>query len=425
LANIAVIGAQWGDEGKGKVVDYLARNADIIARYQGGDNAGHTIVVGKEKYVLHLIPSGILYPDKKCIIGNGVVISPKVLFEEIDNLQSRGVYVGENLKISDRAHLIMPYHLLMESLNEESRGNRKIGTTKRGIGPAYMDKIGRSGIRVGDLLDMDIFEEKLDYNLKEKARILGKSEDWIKISKTEIIRDYKIYAQRIEPFVADTSLLLNQAIKEGKSLLFESAQGTLLDVDLGTYPFGTSSNPTTGGICTGLGIGPGAINQVIGVVKAYATRVGEGPFPSRLSPEMDEFIRKRGEEYGATTGRPRQCGWFDAVAGRYSVRVNGFTGIAITKLDILDELESIKLCVEYNYNGKRLTEFPGQIKILENCEPVYETMDGWLTDISDVREFKNLPENARKYISKISELMETKVQFVTVGPARDRIITVE
>lgn len=425
MANIAVIGAQWGDEGKGKVVDFLAKDADIIARYQGGDNAGHTIVVGKEKYVLHLIPSGILYPDKKCVIGNGVVLSPKVLFDEIDHLKNRGIYVGNNLVISDRAHLIMPYHLLIESLEEDGRGNRKIGTTKRGIGPAYMDKIGRAGIRVGDLLNMRAFEEKLEYNLAEKAKILDKSEDWIRTAKAEITREYKDYAERIKPFVTDTSLFLNQSIKSGKSILFESAQGTLLDVDLGTYPFGTSSNPTAGGICTGLGIGPGAIDEIIGIVKAYITRVGEGPFPTKLPQDMDQQIREKGDEYGATTGRPRQCGWFDSVAGRYSVRINGFTSIAITKLDILDILESIKLCVEYKYKGETLTEFPSRIDILEDCEPVYETMDGWLTDISDIKEFKNLPENAKKYVQRISDLLETKIKFIAVGPARDRIIKID
>lgn len=420
-----MVGAQWGDEGKGKVVDFLAKDADIIARYQGGDNAGHTIVVGSEKYVLHLIPSGILYPGKKCVIGNGVVLSPKVLLKEIDELRARGIYIGDNLIVSDRAHVIMPYHLLMESIDEDQRGSKKIGTTKRGIGPAYMDKVGRSGIRVGDLMNFVVFEEKLDFNLREKAKILGKSKEWFELSKTEILAEYREYAERIEPFVADTTIILNQAIKTGKSILFESAQGTLLDVDLGTYPYGTSSNPTAGGICTGLGIGPTAVDEVIGIVKAYITRVGEGPFPTKLPPDMDEKIRQRGEEYGATTGRPRQCGWFDAVAARYSVMVNGFTGIAVTKLDILDELDSIKICVEYKYNGKSLREFPGRSDVLQKCEPVYETMDGWLTDISNIKRYEDLPENARKYVNRISQLMETKVKFVAVGPSRDRIMVVD
>jgi len=348
MANIAVVGAQWGDEGKGKLVDFLAKDADVIARYQGGNNAGHTVVVGEEKYVLHLIPSGILYPGKKCVIGNGVVLSPGVLFDEIDHLRQRGIYVGDNLAISDRAHVIMPYHLLMESSDENSRGSKKIGTTGRGIGPAYVDKVGRSGIRVGDLLIPKVFGEKLDFNLNEKARILNKSEDWVESTRAAIITEYQEYANRIEPFVTDTSVLLDKAMKAGQSILFESAQGTLLDVDLGTYPYCTSSNPTAGGICTGLGVGPTAVDKVIGVMKAYVTRVGEGPFPTKLPPDMDERVRQKGEEFGATTGRPRQCGWFDAVAARYAVRVNGFTGIALTKLDILDEINPIKLCVEYS-----------------------------------------------------------------------------
>lgn len=424
MANTVVVGAQWGDEGKGKVVDFLAKDVDIIARYQGGDNAGHTVVVGKEKYVLHLIPSGILHPDKKCVIGNGVVLSPRVLFEEIDHLRQRGIYVGDNLVISDRAHLIMPYHLLIESVSENERGSKKIGTTKRGIGPAYVDKIGRSGIRVGDLLNFKAFEEKLGFNLKEKAKILDKSEEWVNSSRAEIIKEYRDYANRIEPFVADTSLMLDKAVKTGKSILFESAQGTLLDVDLGTYPYGTSSNPTAGAVCAGLGIGPTMIDKVIGVVKAYVTRVGAGPFPTKLPPDMDERIRRKGEEFGATTGRPRQCGWFDAVAARYAVRVNGFTSIAVTKLDILDDLDSLKICVGYKYDGKTLTDFPSRIDVLENCEPVYESVDGWCSDTSKLKEYEDLPKNARKYIERISQLMGTKVELVAVGPERDRIVTV-
>ncbi len=425
MANTVVVGAQWGDEGKGKVVDFLAKDADIVARYQGGDNAGHTVVVGEEKYVLHLIPSGILHPDKKCVIGNGVVLSPRVLFQEIDNLRQRGIHIADNLAISDRAHLIMPYHLLMESIDEGKRGKNKIGTTKRGIGPAYMDKVGRSGIRVGDLLNFEVFEEKLRFNLEEKAKILDKTQEWVESAKAEITEEYRDYAKRIEPFVTDTSLMLNEAMRSGKSVLFESAQGTLLDVDLGTYPFGTSSNPTAGGVCAGLGIGPTMIHKVIGVVKAYVTRVGAGPFPTELPPDMNERIRQRGEEFGATTGRPRQCGWFDAVAARYAVRVNNFTSIAITKLDILDELESIKVCVGYSYNGKTITEFPSQIHILENCEPIYKSMEGWRTDTSELREYRDLPEKARKYVERISQLMETKVELVAVGPERDRIMTVD
>lgn len=422
MANVVVVGAQWGDEGKGKVVDFLAKDADIIARYQGGDNAGHTVVVGKEKYVLHLIPSGILHPDKKCIIGNGVVLSLKRLFSEIDELKQRGIYVGKNLVVSDRAHLIMPYHLLIESSQGESE---RIGTTNRGIGPTYVDKVGRSGIRVGDLLNFGVFEEKLDFNLKGKAKLLGKSEDWVESERAAILEEYRGYANKIKSFVADTSVMLNKAIKAGKSVLFESAQGTLLDVDHGTYPYCTSSNPTAGSVCAGLGVGPTVIDKVIGVVKAYTTRVGEGPFPTKLPPNMDNRIREIGDEFGATTGRPRQCGWFDAVAVRYAVRVNGFTGIAVTKLDILDKISSLNLCVGYKYNGDILTEFPSQIDILENCEPLYESMDGWLADTSKVKRYEDFPENAKKYIERISSLTETKIEFMAVGPERDQIVVLD
>ena len=425
MATVVVVGAQWGDEGKGKVIDYLAKDSDIVARYQGGNNAGHTVVVGEEKYVLHLIPCGILRPDKKCIIGNGVVLSLKALFEEIDHLRQRGIYVGDNLSISDRTHLIMPYHILLESVDESIRGAKKIGTTGKGIGPVYMDKAGRSGIRVGDLLDCGVFEEKLDFNLNEKARILGESEEWIESTKAEILKEYQVYADRIKPFVADTSLILNEAIKAGKNVLCESAQGTLLDVDFGTYPYITSNNPTAGGVCTGLGIGPTAIDRVLGVVKAYVTRVGEGPFPTEFPPDMSERIRLRGEEFGATTGRPRRCGWFDAVIVRYAARINGFKSIALTKLDILDEVDPIKICTEYKYNGKRLTEFPSQSDILKDCEPVYESMDGWLTDVSEIERYDDLPENAKKYIERISQLSGIKVELVAVGARRDRIITVK
>ncbi|HGJ64246.1 TPA: adenylosuccinate synthase, partial [bacterium] len=405
MSNIVVVGAQWGDEGKGKIVDYLANDADIIARYQGGDNAGHTIVVGNNKYVLHLVPSGILYPNKKCIIGNGVVLSPKVFFEEIEDLKKRGIYIDDNLYISERTHLIMPYHKMMDAFEENKRGSKKIGTTGRGIGPAYMDKSARLGIRIGDLMDFNLFEEKLDLNLEHKARFLEKSNDWIKSTKADIIAEFREYAKRLEPFVRDTFTIINDAIDNGESVIFESAQGTLLDIDLGTYPYSTSSNSTVGGACSGLGIAPTKINEIIGLVKAYTTRVGEGPFPTEFSPEMDEKMRNRGGEFGATTGRPRRCGWFDAVAVRYSARLNGFTGIAITKLDVLDELESLDICVEYKYKGKTLTTFPSQIDVLKNCEPVYETFDGWQTDISNIRSYDDLPKNAKKYVERISELV--------------------
>ena len=424
MSNVVVIGAQWGDEGKGKIVDFLAKDADIIARYQGGNNAGHSIVVGDEKYIFHLIPSGILYPEKKCIIGNGVVISPKVLFDEIADLRQRGVYINNNLYVSDRAHLIMPYHLLIESNDEMLRGSKKIGTTGRGIGPAYVDKVGRLGIRVGDLLDFDTFRDKLDLNLAMKARFLDKSEDWIKSTRLEIIEEYKGYAEKMKPFIADTSVILYEAIKSGKNVVFEGAQATLLDIDFGTYPYCTSSNPTAGGVCVGLGIGPTMIDKVMGIAKAYTTRVGEGPFPTEMLTDMNEKVRQKGQEFGATTGRPRRCGWFDAVAVRYSVRVNGFSSIVLTKLDVLDEFDHINVCVGYKYRSKTITEFPGQLNELENVEPIYELMDGWRTDISDIREYNNLPENAKKYVEKISQLLETKIEYIAVGPRRDQIISV-
>ncbi|MDQ1328143.1 MAG: adenylosuccinate synthase [Candidatus Poribacteria bacterium] len=424
MSNVVVIGAQWGDEGKGKIVDFLAKDADIIARYQGGNNAGHSIVVGNEKYIFHLIPSGILYPEKKCIIGNGVVISSKVLFDEIDDLRKRGVYINSNLYISDRAHLIMPYHLLVESNDEMLRGSKKIGTTGRGIGPAYVDKVGRLGIRVGDLLDFDTFKDKLDLNLAMKARFLDKSEDWIKSTRLDIIEEYKVYAEKMKPFIADTSFILYEAIKSGKNVVFEGAQATLLDIDFGTYPYCTSSNPTAGGVCVGLGIGPTMIDKVMGIAKAYTTRVGEGPFPTEMLTDMNEKVRQKGQEFGATTGRPRRCGWFDAVAVRYSVRINGFSSIALTKLDVLDELDHIKVCVGYKYQNKTITEFPCQIKELENVEPIYELMDGWCTDISEIKEYDNLPENAKKYVEKISQLLETRIEFIAVGPRRDQIIAI-
>jgi adenylosuccinate synthase len=424
MPNVVVVGAQWGDEGKGKIVDFLAKDADIVARYQGGDNAGHTIVVGDEKFIFHLIPSGILYPDKKCVIGNGVVLSPKVLFEEIESLRNRGIYIDDNLLISDRAHLIMPYHLLIDSYDENKRGSKKLGTTGKGIGPTYMDKASRSGIRVGDLLDFDSFMEKLDLNLPVKARLLGESDGWIKSIRSAIIEEYKGYAEKIRPYVTDTSLVIYDAIKSGKKLVFESAQGTLLDIDIGTYPYCTSSNSIAGGVCSGLGIGPTTIDRVLGIAKAYTTRVGEGPFPTEMPPEMDEKIRQKGQEFGATTGRPRRCGWFDVVAVRYSSRVNGFSSVAVTKLDVLDELDYLSICVEYKYKGKTIANFPSQLSALEEVEPVYERVEGWKTDTSGVKKYNDLPENAKKYVERLSQLLELKVDFIAIGPRRDQIVSV-
>jgi len=420
MANTVVVGTQWGDEGKGKIIDFLSEDADIVARYQGGPNAGHSVVVGNEKFVMHLIPSGILHPDTLCIIGNGVVISLEKVIAEINELRARGVYIEENLLISDRTHLIMPYHPLVESAAETQGGSQKIGTTLRGVGPAYTDKMNRqAGIRVIDLFDFDLFEEKLDFNLQIKGENLRSIRE---LNKTDLLDKYKEYAQRIASHVKDTSLFLNNAIKAGKRILYEGAQGTMLDVDFGTYPFVTSSNTTVGGVCTGLGVSPNAIDEVIGVSKAYTTRVGKGPFPTELSGKLSERIRQIGAEYGATTGRPRRCGRLDIVVLRYAARINGLTGIALTKIDVLDDLDVIKICTGYKYKSDTLTEFPSNLKVLNECEPIYEEMPGWLTPTSSIKDYNLFPGNARKYIERISELLETKIAIVSVGARRDQTL---
>jgi len=420
MANTVVVGTQWGDEGKGKIIDFLSEDADIVARYQGGPNAGHSVVVGNEKFVMHLIPSGILHPDTLCIIGNGVVISLEKVIAEINELRARGVYIEENLLISDRTHLIMPYHPLVESAAETQGGSQKIGTTLRGVGPAYTDKMNRqAGIRVIDLFDFDLFEEKLDFNLQIKGENLRSIRE---LNKTDLLDKYKEYAQRIASHVKDTSLFLNNAIKAGKRILYEGAQGTMLDVDFGTYPFVTSSNTTVGGVCTGLGVSPNAIDEVIGVSKAYTTRVGKGPFPTELSGKLSERIRQIGAEYGATTGRPRRCGWLDIVVLRYAARINGLTGIALTKIDVLDDLDVIKICTGYKYKSDTLTEFPSNLKVLNECEPIYEEMPGWLTPTSSIKDYNLFPGNARKYIERIYELLETKIAIVSVGARRDQTL---
>ena len=417
MANTLVVGAQWGDEGKGKIVDFLSEKADIVARYQGGNNAGHTLVIGDEKFIMHLIPSGILHPNIQCIIGNGVVIPLESLIKEMDELIERGIHIGENLLISDRAHLIMPYHSLMESVAESQGKGRKLGTTLKGIGPAYMDKMNRlAGIRIADIFDAELFEEKLDFNIQSKLQNVKTLQN--EIDKTTILEKYREYAQRIKPHVADTSLILHNAIKEGKRILFEGAQGTLLDVDFGTYPFVTSSNTTVGGVCTGLGIGPKAIDEVLGIVKAYTTRVGEGPFPTELSNELGEHLRQKGAEFGATTGRPRRCGWLDMVVLKYAVRINGLTNIALTKLDVLDEIDTIKVCVAYKHKSDIITEFPSNLRILYECEPIYEELPGWMTPISEAKSYDDLPANAQKYVEFISEQLETEIAIISVGPRR-------
>ena len=420
-----VVGSQWGDEGKGKVVDLLSEKSDVVARYQGGPNAGHTVVVGDKEIVLHQIPSGILRPHTVCIIGNGVVIDPYKLMEEIDFLKTMGIGVTGRLFISHRAHLIMPYHRALDTSREQAHGSHKIGTTGRGIGPAYVDKYQRSGIRIVDLLDHRTLREKLRQNITEKNKVLQQIFNSDQIDTEQIIKDYLEFDKLIDEYVTDISIYLNQAIEEGKEILLEGAQGTLLDVDFGTYPFVTSSNPIAGGACTGLGIGPTKIDHVLGIVKAYTTRVGMGPFPTEFDDEFGKKIRKLGGEYGATTGRARRCGWFDAVVVNLAVRVNGLSGLAITKLDVLDSLDEIKICVGYKVGDRVLTNFPAESWLLDEVEPVYESHPGWKTSTHDARRFEDLPVNARKYLQRIVELLDVDIKIVSVGSRRDQTVFVD
>lgn len=421
---VVLIGAQWGDEGKGKVTDYLAQRADVVVRYQGGNNAGHTVVVGDQEFKLHLIPSGILYPGTTCVIGNGVVIDPKVLVKELEYLKARNININ-NLRISERAHLIMPYHIRLDELEEERKGANKIGTTRKGIGPAYMDKSARTGIRIVDLLDEEEFSEKLKHNLQSKNNLLERVYDSPGFAFQEIYDEYLGYAEKIKHLVADTSVIIHEALDAGKNVLFEGAQGTLLDLDHGTFPYVTSSHPVAGAACIGAGVGPTDISKVIGVVKAYTTRVGEGPFPTELTGEMGDFIRSAGHEFGTTTGRPRRCGWLDCVILRYAARVSGLDSIAITKLDVLDQVEKIKICVGYNCEGQELRDFPSSLKVLAKCQPIYEELDGWMEDTSNVRSYEDLPVNAQKYIERISELIGVKAAIIAVGPKREQTIVID
>jgi len=418
MSNIVIIGAQWGDEGKGKVIDIYSAKADYVARYQGGNNAGHTVVIGREEFILHLIPSGILHKGVICVIGNGVVVDPKALLEEIKMLESKGVKVGKRLFISDRAHVIFPYHKQIDELKEEAKKKGKIGTTKKGIGPSYGDKVARSGIRMVDLLEVETFKEKLRENLEEKNAIFTKIYGAEGFSFDGLCSEYSDYAAKIRQYVCDTAIILNEAIKKRKRVLFEGAQGTLLDVDYGTYPFVTSSNSTAGGAATGTGVGPSRIDKVIGVVKAYTTRVGEGPFPTEFPADLMELIRKKGKEFGATTGRPRRCGWFDSVIVRYSVAVNGIDEIVVTKLDVLDDLESIKICTGYRYKGKSYNSFPSSIDVLTGCEPVYEEMPGWKKDTTATTSYSKLPAAAKNYLKRIQKLVGTRIVLVSVGSDR-------
>ena len=416
--NLVVLGAQWGDEGKGKIVDLLTPHFSIVGRYQGGHNAGHTVYVNGVKFVLRLIPSGILHAGVTCVIGNGVVIDPQALFAEIDELTRNGIDVAGRILVSDKAHLILPYHRDLDLLSEARRGERKIGTTSRGIGPAYEDKIARRGIRVGDLNDPAGLEQNVRDNVNARNRLVQDSTmDW-----KPVLAQLLGHAERLRPMMRDVSVLLTQAMAAGQSILFEGAQGTLLDIDHGTYPYVTSSNASVGGVCTGLGIPPRAIGRVLGVVKAYTTRVGEGPLPTELTGEMGNRLRDSGNEYGAVTGRPRRCGWYDAVAVRYGVRINGLDALALTKLDVLDGLERIDICTSYTVGGKTLTEFPSDMGQLAACEPVYESMPGWSAPTAGVRRFDQLPEAARKYIARLEEVTGVRAAIVSTGSERDDTI---
>jgi adenylosuccinate synthase len=416
--NLAVLGAQWGDEGKGKIVDLLTPHFSLVSRYQGGHNAGHTVYVNGAKFILRLIPSGILHPDVTCVIGNGVVIDPQALFTEVDELHKNGIDVDGRLLISDKAHLILPYHRDLDLLSEARRGERKIGTTSRGIGPAYEDKIARRGIRVCDLADPTGLEQNVRDNVTARNRLVHDTTmDW-KPVLDQLLR----HAERMRPMIRDVSVLVNEAIRAGKAMLFEGAQGTLLDIDHGTYPYVTSSNASIGGVCTGLGIPPKAIGRVLGVVKAYTTRVGEGPFPTELFGEMGNRLRETGSEYGAVTGRPRRCGWYDAVAVRYAARINGLDGLALTKLDVLDGLERIDICTSYRAGDRTLTEFPSDIRQLAQCEPVYESMPGWSEPTKGVREFDKLPAAARNYVKRLEEVSGVRASIISTGSERDDTI---
>ena len=423
MANVAIIGAQWGDEGKGKIVDLFTHDADIIVRFQGGNNAGHTLVVDGKKTVLHLVPSGALHPGKLCVIGNGVVVDPEVVLKEIAGLKQNGWLLDDaSLRISEEAHLIMPYHKAIDQARERLRGEGMIGTTGRGIGPAYEDKVARIGIRFIDLLEEETFQEKLRRNIEEKniylkAILKEKALDFNKIHDR-----YSGYREKLKTYVTDTGLLLDREMRAGKRVLFEGAQGTLLDVDHGTYPFVTSSNTVAGGVSSGTGVGPRHIHQVIGISKAYTTRVGSGPFPTELHGSEGEILKREGIEFGATTGRPRRCGWFDAVAVRHAVRISGITGLALTKLDVLTGFKKIPMCVAYRYDGKVHEEFPASIRAMQSAQPILEEMDGWDTPLTAVRRFSDLPANAQKYVRRIEKILETEVILVSVGPDREQTV---
>ena len=425
MPNRIIIGTQWGDEGKAKVVDFLTVEADLIIRFQGGANAGHTVVVGKDKFIFHLIPSGIMHSEKTCVIGNGVVLEPKQFLDELDELKVKNINTDGRLVLSDSAHVVFPYHKIIDQLGEKAAGKGAIGTTGRGIGPAYMDKVTRTGIRTCDLLREDVLKEKLTGIVAAKNQVFQKLFNAPGVSAEEIYTEYVGYGRKLRPFIKDTVVFLNLALKSGKKLLFEGAQGTILDVDHGTYPFVTSSNTIAGAACVGSGIGPGAINQVIGVVKAYTTRVGNGPFPTELKDEIGEAMQRIGSEFGATTGRKRRCGWLDGVVLKKAAMVNGLTHLAVTKMDVLDGFKEIKICVAYEVNGKKMPYFPSQTEILQEVKPVYEILPGWLSEISKITLWKDLPANAKKYLEFISKVVEIPIGIISVGPERHQTIRLD
>lgn len=424
MATAMVIGTQWGDEGKGKIVDYLAQKADVVIRSQGGNNAGHTVVVNDQSFALRLLPSGILFSNKTCIIGSGVVVNPSVLLAEIDSIKARGVHIS-SLEISTRAHVIFPYHIRIDEEDEKLKGEAKIGTTKNGIGPCYADKVNRIGIRVGDMLDEAVFREKLKYNVTLKNRLFKMYYECDGFSYEEMLQEYLEYAEKIRPYVRDTDYSVNYYISQGKKALFEGAQATMLDLDHGTYPFVTSSNPTSGGACVGAGVGPRKMENIVGVVKAYTTRVGAGPFPAEQINEAGEYLRNTGHEFGTVTGRPRRCGWLDTAVVKYAAMLNSLDYLAITRLDILDGLDTIKICTGYTYEGEKIEEYPASLAVMEKVQPIYETLPGWKTPISHCRNYEELPKEARSYVERISELVGVPLGIVSVGPNRDQTIILQ
>jgi adenylosuccinate synthase len=422
MGNLVVVGTQWGDEGKGKIVDILARDADVVVRYQGGSNAGHTVVNQRDTFVFHLIPSGILYRGTLCIIGNGVVVDPEALIAEMDRLQAKGIKIGKNFAISQRAHLILPYHKAIEKASEQSRGLRRIGTTGRGIGPSYADKMARIGIRVGDLLNPPLFRRKLEENLVEINWFLERLYKMDGFQLEKVFQQYMGYAERLKGYITDTVTLLNKAIDEKHAVLFEGAQGTHLDVDFGTYPYVTSSSAAAGGACTGTGVGPTRIDAVLGVAKAYTTRVGSGPFPTELTDAVGSGLQERGKEFGATTGRPRRCGWFDGVLVRYAAKVNGLASLAVTKLDVLDGCKELKMCTGYRHAGRLYREMPADLQALTECQPIYETLRGWSSSTTGMTSYKKLPAEAKRYLTRVEELAGCPIDIISTGSKRDQTI---